>query len=210
MVELGECSVLPTKQVQCTITQPAEYFKLYNVTVTAMFGSKAGPAAEWTLPVVSTPPVTPQTLAALYNIPPNVYATNGSQAVGEFEQQYYSPSDLALFFKMMGITGADTPVTVVGFNNGSHPGAEANLDIQVRGALLCCLLFVTGGGGSVGGVVMLLCCLVVTAYHGAGGAHACVLRCCCVVGRRPSQNHTKPHRPHTQYIMGTWCWADVV
>lgn len=41
-----------------------------------------------------------------------------------------SESDLHLFFQTMGIVGMDTPVTVVGFNNQSNPGVEANLDIQ--------------------------------------------------------------------------------
>jgi hypothetical protein len=41
--------------------------------------------------VVSTPPVVPQTIAKLYKIPPNYVIQNPAvtQAVVEFEQQYY-------------------------------------------------------------------------------------------------------------------------
>jgi len=46
----------------------------------------------------------------------------------EFEQQYYSPSDLTLFFEEMGLPSA--PVTVIGSNDVTNPGEEANLDIQ--------------------------------------------------------------------------------
>ena len=47
----------------------------------------------------------------------------------EFEQQYYSPSDLTMFFVEMGLD-TSTPVTVIGPNNITDPGVEANLDIQ--------------------------------------------------------------------------------
>jgi hypothetical protein len=43
------------------------------------------------------------------------------QAVVEFEQQYYSPADLQLFFDAMGITSGPYPVTVVGPNDASNP-----------------------------------------------------------------------------------------
>ncbi len=49
-----------------------------------------------------------------YNIPSNTrVTTNVTQCVVEFEQQYYSPSDLTLFFEQMGLP-TDTPVTVIG------------------------------------------------------------------------------------------------
>jgi hypothetical protein len=47
----------------------------------------------------------------------------------EFEQQYYSPSDLTMFFVEMGLD-TSTPVIVIGPNNITDPGVEANLDIQ--------------------------------------------------------------------------------
>lgn len=48
-----------------------------------------------------------------------------SQCVVEFEQQYYSPSDLELFFEKMGVDGKDTPVTVIGPNDADSPGGGA-------------------------------------------------------------------------------------
>lgn len=48
----------------------------------------------------------------------------------EFEQQYYSPSDLQLFFNMTGVDGQRTRVDVIGPNYPNNPGGEANLDIQ--------------------------------------------------------------------------------
>jgi hypothetical protein len=57
--------------------------------------------------------------------------SNLLQAVVEFEQQYYSPSDLDLFFEVMGIPGVGTPVTVIGPNDASNPGGEANLGKQM-------------------------------------------------------------------------------
>jgi hypothetical protein len=51
---------------------------------------------------------------AQYNIPPNtLVTTNVTQCVVEFEQQYYSPSDLTLFLEQTGLP-TDTPVTVIG------------------------------------------------------------------------------------------------
>jgi hypothetical protein len=49
-----------------------------------------------------------------YNIPPNTLVkTNVTQCVVEFEQQYYAPSDLTLYFQQTGLP-TDTPVTVIG------------------------------------------------------------------------------------------------
>ena len=127
--DLGEC-VSVNGVMTCTVNVDVDFYKLYNVTAQAIFSTSSGPVDAWPLPSVSTPAVTPQTIASLYNIPPNILQTNGSQMVGEFERQYYSPSDLDMFFREMGIVGADTPVTVIGMNNASDPGLEANLDIQ--------------------------------------------------------------------------------
>lgn len=88
--------------------------------------------------------------AVQYNIPPNTLVkTNVTQCVVEFEQQYYSPDDLTLFFEQMGLP-TDTPVPLIGNvlilypsrvkrlflkkatgpNNASNPGGEATLDIE--------------------------------------------------------------------------------
>jgi hypothetical protein len=39
--------------------------------------------------------------------------TNVTQCVVEFEQQYYSPDDLTLYFQQTGLP-TDTPVTLIG------------------------------------------------------------------------------------------------
>lgn len=100
------------------------YYTNYNVSLVLSFGGKMGPRTYFEFPVVSVPVVTPQTLATLYNIPDDIYMTNGTQvcllaccrpavlsacvllsqvlwvvlcqSVGEFEQQYYDPTDLDL------------------------------------------------------------------------------------------------------------------
>jgi len=80
---------------------------------------------------MASPMLTPQSIKSYYNIPvgQRVISPSVTQSVGEFEQQYYDEPDLLLFFKEMGLP-LDTPVTVVGPNNQSNPGVEANLDIQ--------------------------------------------------------------------------------
>ena len=95
-----------------------------------VFYDETGPVDVYPYQLVSTPAVTPQSIAAQYSIPPNYIAQHGSQAVVEFEQQYYSPSDLQLFFDSFGIVGDVSAVKVVGPNDASNPGGEANLDIQ--------------------------------------------------------------------------------
>ena len=50
--------------------------------------------------------------------------------------QYYSPSDLSEFLKAMGVEEA--PVIVIGPNNITNPGVEANLDIQVCSCASTC------------------------------------------------------------------------
>ena len=47
----------------------------------------------------------------------------------EFEEQYYSPNDLDMFFQEMGLEST-AEVTVIGPNEETNPGVEANLDIQ--------------------------------------------------------------------------------
>jgi len=78
--------------------------------------------------------VTPDTLRERYNVTTALLGsnTNNSFSVAEFQAQYYSPSDLTEFFKQF-VTFApkDSVVNkVIGQNDGSNPGVEANLDIQ--------------------------------------------------------------------------------
>ena len=48
----------------------------------------------------------------------------------EFEQQYYSSSDLSLYFEYMGLEDYSDLVSVMGPNFENDAGTEANLDIQ--------------------------------------------------------------------------------
>jgi tripeptidyl-peptidase I len=82
----------------------------------------------------ATPPsnqiVTPAVLRQHYNITlAQGTMPNNSQAVHEFEQQYYSASDLAMFFARNNLPNASVAVQI-GYNNVSHPGGEAELDLQ--------------------------------------------------------------------------------
>lgn len=151
----------------------AWYYDALNVSIAAAFeNDKVGPSGYNPYPVLATPPIVPQSIwkqvpdrlkdrdhdwtdhviMLQYNIPPTTMVTNNvTQCVVEFEQQYYSPDDLTLFFREMGLP-TDTPVIVVGTtpttfnfcqwcslcsphshlgpNYPDQPGGEANLDIQ--------------------------------------------------------------------------------
>lgn len=77
------------------------------------------------------PYVTPDFLAELYNIPAGITTRNANniQSVAEFLDQFYSPDDLTRFFYAMGVNNG--PVAkLIGPNNVSLPGTEAQLDIQ--------------------------------------------------------------------------------
>lgn len=125
------CSVVSGLTVCHNTFEPVPLFEVYNYSLNTVYKSgAAGPKAFAPFSSVATAPVTPQLIAEQYSIPPSYRATNGSQAVVEFEQQYYSPSDLDRFFELFGFAGPETPIHVVGPNNASNPGGEANLDIQ--------------------------------------------------------------------------------
>jgi len=115
----------------CTTTVKAWYYDAVNVSIAAVFHngiiSDRGYNAY---PVLATPPIVPQSVWKQYNIPPNTLVkTNVTQCVVEFEQQYYAPSDLTLYFQQTGLP-TDTPVTVIGPNDPTKPGGEATLDIE--------------------------------------------------------------------------------
>lgn len=76
--------------------------------------------------------VGPVQLRQVYSVPASLVATNKktSQAVAEFQGQFYSPTDLKTFWTAE-VTYADYPnVTVVGSNSPLKPGVEASLDIE--------------------------------------------------------------------------------
>jgi len=82
--------------------------------------------------------VVPQTAFLMYQIPAERYgnATFTSQGVIEFEGQNFAPSDLDLYAQQANIKIIDpTASTIVGPNDPTNPGVEANLDIQAQAAL---------------------------------------------------------------------------
>jgi subtilase family serine protease len=132
---------LPTQMgaaVTCTIELPSLYYQLAtNISATISYNSFTTVLVTSPFPAVATPPVLPQALRSLYNIPTNAYVVGGAtQAVVEFEQQYYSNDDLVQYFKAVGVPPANAKlITVIGPNNQSQAGGEAALDIE----LICAL-----------------------------------------------------------------------
>jgi subtilase family serine protease len=132
---------LPSQQgaaVTCTIELQSQYYQpATNITATISFASGATLVASSPFPAVATPPVLPQALRTLYSVPTNAYVVGGAtQAVVEFEQQYYTNDDLVQYFKAVGVPPANAQlISVIGPNNQSNAGGEAALDIE----LICAL-----------------------------------------------------------------------
>eukprot|EP01132_Coremiostelium_polycephalum_P003880 gene3880-4841_t len=120
--------VCPPGEPVCTLE--ARCF-LYEPSSVSINEDSTGASNQWPFQFISTPIVVPQTIKSYYGIPDNYVVTNQSatQCVVEFEQQYYSPSDLNRFFVSMGLP-TNTPVNVIGYNDATNPGVEASLDIQ--------------------------------------------------------------------------------
>src|SRR3989338_5086972 len=75
----------------------------------------------------------PADLRTMYGVPSNIFGSaTTSQAVVEFQGQFYSPSDLSAFFsaKVPFYPKGPVPVTVIGINEAGSPGVEASLDIE--------------------------------------------------------------------------------
>ena len=75
----------------------------------------------------------PNDLRTRYNVTDyNNESVNNTQAVAEFQGQYYSPTDLTQFFQQyVPANASDSTVAgVIGPNIGASPGVEAELDIQ--------------------------------------------------------------------------------
>jgi tripeptidyl-peptidase-1 len=77
--------------------------------------------------------VTPSVVYAQYQVPNDLMSTNteNRQAVAEFQNEFFSPSDLQDFFKqfMPNLEG-QVVKQVVGKNLPEEPGLEPNLDVQ--------------------------------------------------------------------------------
>jgi tripeptidyl-peptidase-1 len=80
----------------------------------------------------STYAIGPTDLRTRYNVTDFASGNaNNTQAVAEFQGQYYSPTDLETFFEKYVPGNKNATVAgVVGPNLGSDPGVEAELDIQ--------------------------------------------------------------------------------
>jgi len=77
--------------------------------------------------------INPTVIRKRYNISSNLIVTHpkNSHAVAEFENQFYSPTDLSLFWQNEVPFASFRPVdSVVGVNQPGEPGEEASLDIQ--------------------------------------------------------------------------------
>lgn len=128
---MAECMVM-SGVTMCSITLGVTNYNLFNISIQIEYGDgNWSDIYTYAYPMMASPALTPSAIKSYYNIPTDQRVTqpNVTQAVGEFEQQYYDEADLMLFFEEMGLP-SDTPVTVVGPNNQSNPGVEANLDIQ--------------------------------------------------------------------------------
>ncbi|KAG1972546.1 peptidase S8 and S53 domain-containing protein [Pimephales promelas] len=78
--------------------------------------------------------VTPSVLRSRYNLTAKDVgtATNNSQAVAQFLEQYYHPADLAEFMSLFGggFTHMSAVERVVGTQGGGKAGIEASLDVE--------------------------------------------------------------------------------
>jgi subtilase family serine protease len=73
---------------------------------------------------------TPNNIASYYGTQ-NYRANNtrNSQVFAGFNGQYFSQSDLNMFFNFFGLEKANVS-KIIGYNNASNPGLEASLDVQ--------------------------------------------------------------------------------
>ena len=83
---------------------------------------------------VTTDVATLSFLSELYNIPAGLHVTHpeATQAVAEFYGEYYSNADLQQFLHLSGVpsAGINASTNVIGYNDESHPGGEAQLDVE--------------------------------------------------------------------------------
>lgn len=74
--------------------------------------------------------VDPNVIKRVFNISAAAgKSASNSQSVAQFLEQYYTPSDLTLFQQTYNLP-VQAPVKVVGHNDASNPGVEAELDIE--------------------------------------------------------------------------------
>jgi tripeptidyl-peptidase-1 len=77
--------------------------------------------------------VTPAVINKAYGIDPKSVKRSGKtniQAIGQFQGQYVSPSDLSKFCKQYDATADCSISKFIGKNEGSRPGVESMLDVE--------------------------------------------------------------------------------
>lgn len=100
--------------------------------------SGTDPSFAWTK---ASPSFAPRDLRALYNVTSGAGPRSlGSQAVVEFDWQFYSPSDQAAFYSTYGVHPKGM-FDIVGYNNASVPGGEAMLDSECGMRLRLCRIW---------------------------------------------------------------------
>eukprot|EP01094_Clydonella_sp_ATCC50884_P028367 TRINITY_DN8492_c0_g1_i1.p1 TRINITY_DN8492_c0_g1~~TRINITY_DN8492_c0_g1_i1.p1 ORF type:complete len:516 (-),score=102.13 TRINITY_DN8492_c0_g1_i1:65-1612(-) len=126
---------VPTSAVFCATPPlgPMPNYMQINITQISVFGTSQtlSDTGVWERPLFLGAFTTPQTLFDRYEVPVEVAVSStasNSQSVAEFLGQYYAPSDLDMFFDIMGAVPAD--VDLIGPNDDTDPGGEASLDIQ--------------------------------------------------------------------------------
>jgi tripeptidyl-peptidase-1 len=102
----------------------------FNISIQLVDGNDKTSWWQYGTQVLMSPWITASVVHNLYGIPPGEISqyANNSQSVAEFDGQYYSPSDVASFAKLMNIPEA--PVVLVGPNQPNKPGGESTLDIE--------------------------------------------------------------------------------
>ncbi|MBT9559925.1 MAG: S53 family peptidase, partial [Myxococcales bacterium] len=125
--------------VICGVTVRSQFYQpASDWAATLTFASgKTLTSSPFEFNAVATPPILPADLKQRMGVPASEQVVAGAtSSVVEFEQQYYSPSDLAQFYAAVGVPVSNVnQVTVIGYNNASLPGGEAALDIEMLGAV---------------------------------------------------------------------------
>lgn len=117
-------------------------FQKVQINISAAFADgsvgKAGHLNYTNVPaqdrfILPSPGVPPNMLREFYGytaVDASKIVEGNSQSVVEFSGQFYSPQDLQDYFQRNSVQ-TEAKVTVVGPNNASNPGGEAQLDIQL-------------------------------------------------------------------------------
>jgi tripeptidyl-peptidase-1 len=122
IVRVGESYSLPA--------EVAEHIDLVGPTI--RFPGTLRPKIVTSTGTGTAGPVTPDFLRTLYNVPKGeaTVTKNNSVAVTAFLGQFYDNKDLQSFFTKYDNSSAGRTATLIGPNNETSPGTEAQLDIE--------------------------------------------------------------------------------